>query len=433
MADAQPFRGLRYDPDRVDLAQTIAPPYDVISPEQQGALYRRSPCNVVRIEYGEQRPGDSESDNRYTRAAADLASWKREGILVRERFPAMYAYEQDFAWAGTTHTRRHIFAAVRLEPWGRGVIKPHEHTLSGPKADRLDLLRATATQISPVYCVYRRRSGALRMPPPGGRLLYDVSADGQRHRLSAITDDDTLWAINAYIEACDLYIADGHHRYETALRYRDECRAASASWSGNEPANFVLMALTDAADPGLLVLPTHRVVLREQPDAFYAATRWFNMEDLGDASAASADAYTARLAELADTTAFVSVGLRPGRAHLLTLRDRAAVEHALPADQPSAWRRLDVSVLQHALLRDVFGIDDAALAAGGAVTYTQDATEAITSVTSGAAACAFLLNATPVDQVLAVADAGGRMPQKSTYFHPKLPTGLVMHDVSMDS
>jgi uncharacterized protein (DUF1015 family) len=283
-----------------------------------------------------------------------------------------------------------------------------------------------------VYCVYRGGSSALAMPPLRGRLLYDTESDGQRHRLTAITDDDAIWAVGAHLAACDVYIADGHHRYETALAYRDEQRAAASSWTGDELANFVLMALTDASDPGLLVLPTHRLVHREQPDAFYAITRWFNLEDLGEASAESAASYTSRLVAHADTTAFVAVGLRQGRAHLLTLRDRAAVEHALPEDQPPAWRRLDVSVLQHAVLREVFGIDDAALAAGDAVTYTQDAAEAISAVLAGRTACAFLLNATPVDQVLAVADAGGRMPQKSTYFYPKLPTGLVMNPVSMD-
>jgi uncharacterized protein (DUF1015 family) len=430
MADARPFRGLRYDPARADLALTIAPPYDVISPDEQRALYERSPHNVVRIEYGEQHTSDTDGDNRYTRAASDIASWTRDGVLVRERFPAMYAYRQEFTWGDQTHARQHIFAAIRLEPWDRGVIKPHEHTLSGPKADRLDLLRATATQISPVYCLYRRNHGSLRMPPLlSGRALYDVEADGQRHVLTAITDDDAAWAIAAYIEACDVYIADGHHRYETALRYRDERRADAASWSGDEAANFVLMALTDAADPGLLVLPTHRLIHREQPDASYAITRWFNIEDLGEISADAAAMYEARLHGAGETTAFVALGLRPGHAHLLTLRDRAGVDHVLPADQPPAWKRLDVSVLQFAVLRDVFGIDDAALAAGGAVTYTQDTRAAVGAVTSGQAACAFLLNATPVDQVLAVADAGGRMPQKSTYFYPKLPTGLVMHPV----
>lgn len=433
MAEAHPFRGLRYDPSRAGLALTLAPPYDVISPEQQRALYDRSPYNVVRIEYGEQQVTDTAADNRYTRAANDIASWTRDGVLVRERFPAMYAYRQEFTWDGQTHVRQHIFAAVRLEPWDRGIIKPHEHTLSGPKADRLDLLRATGTQISPVYCLYRRKRGVLNMPPFGGRALYDVEADGQRHTLMAITDDDTAWAISAHLQACDVYIADGHHRYETALRYRDECRAAAATWSGDEPANFVLMALTDASDPGLLVLPTHRLVHRQQADAFYAITGWFNAEDLGEIDIDAAATYASRLAAAAGSTAFIAVGLHPGRAHLLTLRDRRGLEHVLPSGQPLAWKRLDVSVLQYGILQEVFGITDDALAAGDDVTYTQDARAAIAAVTSGSAACAFLLNATPVDQVLAVADAGGRMPQKSTYFYPKLPTGLVMNPVSPDA
>ena len=434
MAEARPFRALRFDASRVDLAQTIAPPYDVISREEQRGLYDRSPYNVVRIEYGEQTPTDTDADSRYTRAATDIAAWTRDGVLTRERFPAMYAYRQEFTWEGRTHVRQHVFAAVRLEPWDAGVIKPHEHTLSGPKADRLDLLRATATQISPVYCLYRQKDGVLKMPPITGRPLYDIEADGQRHVLTAITDDDTMWAISAYLQACDVYIADGHHRYETALKYRDECREAAASWSGEEPANFVLMALTESHDPGLLVLPTHRLVHRDQPDAFYAMTDWFNTQDLGEISVDDAAMYAARVAAAGvDTTAFIAVGVHPGRTHLLTLRDRRAIEHLLPDDQPASWKHLDVSVLQYGVLKEIFGVDDAALAAGGSVSYTQDAREAIAAVLSGTANCAFLLNATPVKQVLAVSDAGGRMPQKSTFFHPKLPTGLVMNPVSPEA
>ena len=435
MADARPFRGLRYDPTLADPALTLAPPYDVISPAEQTELYRRSPYNIVRVEYGEQRATDTASDNRYTRAARDLQAWRREGVLTDEAVPACYAYRQEFSWAGKHYVRRHYFAAVRLEDWGSGIIKPHEHTLSGPKADRLELLRATRTQVSPVFCLYRPKAGERALHPIDGSSLYDVVADRQRHQLSAITSPTDLNAIAAHLAACDVYIADGHHRYETALRYRDECRERAARWSGEEPENFVLMALTDAADPGLVVLPTHRLVNPPSlpANALDLLAELFDVRDITSAGAGDeiAQAAVAALAAAgAQHPSFVAIGLEPGRVHLLTLRDRTAVEALMPSAQPEAWRRLDVSVLQFSIFRHVFGIDDAILAAGTAVTYTQDAGEAVRAVASGAARMAFLLNATPVEQVLAVADANGRMPQKSTYFYPKLPTGLVMNTVT---
>ncbi len=432
MADVRPFRGLRYDAALADPALNIAPPYDVISPEQQAALYERSAHNVVRIEYGEQRPADGAADNRYTRAAHDLDAWRRAGVLIRDAPPAIYAYRQEFEWDGLRHARTGYFAAVRIEEWEKGVIKPHEHTLSGPKADRLELLRATRTQVSPVYCVFRPRAGAPVMPSMPAEPLYDFEADGQRHVLSSVRDGAALRQFAEHLAACDVYIADGHHRYETALNYRNEVRARAAGWTGEEPENFVLMALTDAADPGLLVLPTHRVVNPPfaPPDALARIARFFEIEDI----AADGDplARLLRRLEAADraSTVFGAAGLKPGSLQLLSLRDRAGIEALMPPAEPAAWKRLDVSVLQFGILEHVFGIDAAALAAGGALTYTQDPRDARAAVDAGRAKLAFLLNPTPVEQVLAVADAGGRMPQKSTYFHPKLPTGLVMNSLA---
>ncbi|MBF6599003.1 MAG: DUF1015 domain-containing protein [Dehalococcoidia bacterium] len=427
--DARAFRALRFDAARADPAQTVAPPYDVISPGEQRALYDRSPHNIVRIEYGEQRPSDSERENRYTRAAADIAAWRRDGVLVRDAAPALYRYRQWFVSEGVEHVRDAVFAAVRLEEWERGVIKPHEHTLASPKADRLQLLRATHTQVSPVYGLYRPR-GEDRSEliwSYEGSPLYDAGADGQRHMLSAVTDPAGCDAWSRFIARCDLYIADGHHRYETALAYRDEVRAQATHWSGEEPENFVLMALTYAYDPGLLVLPTHRLlhVPDVNDDERERISRFFRMEDLSSATLDEAQAMLA-----GEGARFIALGLRPQAKHLLVLDGRAPVEALMPAGESPAWKQLDVNVLQYGILQAAFGIDGAALMRGQAVTYTQDARAAAAAVERGDARVALLLNATPVDQVLAVADAGGRMPQKSTYFYPKLPTGLVMNALS---
>jgi uncharacterized protein (DUF1015 family) len=430
MADVRPFRALRYDPARADLALTVAPPYDVISPDEQAELYERSGYNAVRIEYGEQLSGDTDANSRYTRAAADVEAWRRQGVLLRDDAPAIYAYDQQFSSGGCQHRRRAWFAAVRLEEWEKGVIKPHEHTLSGPKADRLELLRATRLQISPVYCLFRAREGAPAMPEMDGDPLYEFESDGQRHTLSAVRDAGQLSRFAEHLAACDLYIADGHHRYETALGYRNELRARSPQWTGEEPANFVLMALTDASDPGLVVLPTHRVVTPPgfPLDALSQIARHF---DVTPVAAQGGDRLASMLEQVAGPrggrAAFAAAGFDRRVRHLLVLRDRAAVEARMPPEQPVAWKRLDVNVLQFGILQPVFGIDAERLARGGAVAYTEDPVDAVAAIESERARVAFLLNATPVDQVFAVADAGGRMPQKSTYFYPKLPTGLVMN------
>ncbi len=261
-------------------------------------------------------------------------------------------------------------------------------------------------------------------------MLYDFRADGQQHTVSAITDSRAIESFSRLLATSDVYIADGHHRYETALAYLDHRRHAGGGWTREEPENFVLMALSDVTDPGLLVLPTHRVITPPSwpDDTLDRIARHFDIEPV----AATADA-GARLAANApaDETVFVASGLaETAIAHKLTLRDRDAVEALMPRDQPAAWKHLDVNVLQYGILASVFSIDDAALTAGGAVTYTQDARAAVGAATKDGTA-AFLLRSTPVDQVLAVADAGGRMPQKSTYFYPKLPTGLVMYAMSM--
>jgi uncharacterized protein (DUF1015 family) len=420
MAEVRPFRALRYT-SRTDPALAIAPPYDVISPAEQAALYERSPYNVVRIEYGVQRESDTPSENRYTRAGADLTRWREEGLLALDASSAVYIYTQEFGWEDVRYRREAYFCALRLESWDKGIVKPHEHTLAKPKADRLDLIRATRTQVSPVYSLFRPRGP--RVVDFTGETLMDFEADGQRHTLAAMTDAGRLSAFEQLMSESDVYIADGHHRYETALAYRDEVRARAASWTGDEPENFVLMALTAHDDPGLLVLPTHRLVHRDPPgEAIERISRAFEIEEAPDLTAA-----LRRLADRrsAGESAFVVLGMVDG-ASLITLKNRDAVESLMPAGESDAWKRLDVNVLQYGVLQDIFGIDDSALTAGGAVTYTQDAAAAQQAVARGEAKCAFLINATPVDQVLAVSDANGRMPQKSTYFYPKLPTGLVL-------
>ncbi len=430
MADLRPFRGLRYRVGGADAGRVLAPPYDVISPRQQAALYELSPYNVIRLEH----PRET-GEARYRSAAETLARWRGEGVLAPEERPALYLYEQVFTHGGQSYRRRAVLGRVRLEPFETGVIRPHEYTLAKPKADRLALLRATRANISPIFGLVDDRTGAF------ARALAEVAArpvldaqdfTGQGHRLSVIDDPAAIARLTAAAAGAVVYIADGHHRYETALAYREELRqAAGATWSGEEPANFVLMALTATTDPGLLILPIHRLVRpRAHPADLVAALGYaFTVEDAGPLD--RGDACVALLRAMArrghGTSVFGVVGLEPGRLHLLTLRDRAAVEARMPAGHGPAWKALDVNVLQYGVLEPLLGIDAAALTAGEHVEFTEDAAEALAAVQTGRVPLAFLVNATRTEQIIAVADAGDRMPQKSTYFYPKLGTGLVIN------
>jgi uncharacterized protein (DUF1015 family) len=437
LADIRPFHGLRYQVSYVrDLATVISPPYDVISPREQRALYTRSPYNIVRLEYGREYPTDSDTDNRYTRAAEDLRRWAAEGVLGYERRPALYVYDQEFDHQGTPYRRRCLLARVRLEEWAAGVVRPHENTTAQPKEDRLCLLRATRANLSPILTLYRDADQRIaqtldealagKAPAAVARLRDD------RHTLWVIDDQEAQARLAGLLESQPLYVADGHHRYETALIYRQERREARPTWTGDEPDNFALMGLTAAEDPGLLVLPIHRLVqlppLDEDP--LQTLARYASVERV-DAAADEPDAALARLTALMaergrSASAF---GLCTGdeQLFLMTVEDAVALVRNLCPDCPVEWRNLDVAVLHFALLGMVLRINPDPVEEGGSVTTTNDAREACQAVRDGRYSAAFLLNPVPVAQVLAVADAGRRMPRKSTFFHPKLATGLVIN------
>jgi uncharacterized protein (DUF1015 family) len=437
LADVRSFRGLRYRPGvAANLGELLAPPFDVISPETQRFLLRRHRANVVRLELGEQRAEDTREDNRYSRSAATLRRWLAEDVLGVDPQPAFYVYDQEFFRGGQLMRRRSLFVRVRLEPWEKGVVRPHEHTMRPPKEDRLQLLRHCRTVFSPVLALYRDPDGRLQAAADhatrAAPLAQGREPGGETHTLYSLSDEPSIGAIRDLFHDRTLYVADGHHRFETALAYREERRAAGR-WSGEEPENFAFMALTATEDPGLVVLPIHRVVrLTTIPDDLPARLEGpFLVEDLGPVGAGGLlrDAL-ARLSEAGgEGPAYLAVG--PGRLRLLRPRDPEALRASLPADAPPAWRALDVSLLQYAVLEGLLGIDAAHLARGDALEYTEDGAEALEAVASGRVPLAFLVNATPVEQILAVADAGQRMPQKSTFFYPKMATGLVMYPLDI--
>ena len=428
MADFRPFRGLRYRPAAGDMASALAPPYDVIDSEAQGALHEGNAYNVIRLELGEQRPGDGANENRYTRAAATMAEWTSAGVLATDDEPAFYVYVHEFEHEGGRRRRASLLGRLRLEPWEAGVMRPHEETMPAPKADRLELLRALRTQVSALFALYRDPEGTVTQRLDTGTPLLDVvTPDGQRHVLSAIGDGDSVAAISTALAEQPLYMLDGHHRYETALAYREERRAEAKSWTGDEAANFVMVALTPVEDPGLVLLPTHRLVRppRLAGDLIERLDRFFQVDDTTPKSydGTALLRLMARLSAAGDSgTAFGALGLEESRLHLMTLRDAPAAEALMPAGS-KVWRSLDVNVLQYAVLREALGLRDD----GYDIEYTEDVERAFREVESGRWPLAFLLNATRVEEILDVADAEELMPAKSTYFYPKLATGLVLN------
>lgn len=428
MADFRPFTALRYDPAVAGpAADLLAPPYDVVSDADRAALYARSPYNIAHVDFGEERPGDTEADNRYTRALSRIDEWTRTGILKRDETPRLYVYDQEFTVQGRRHRRRAVFGRLRLEPWEKGIVLPHEHTLAAPKADRLRLLQTTRVNLSPIMAMYVNDSGRPLVEDRDllAPLLDATLENGDRHVLAPLSDS----AADRFVAAIApkrLYIADGHHRYETALAYREERRAASSGWTGEEPENYVLAALVDADDPGLVILPIHRIVAATPGhDAITRLRQYFEVEELsGQPESVLAELMQRLEASARSGTSIGVAGLTPGLLHVLRRKSAVAGDHLLPAGHADVWRALDVNVLHHIVFPTIGIAGDPET-----IEFTEDHAKAV-KASMHPDTVAFLLNPTRVEQVIACAAAGERMPQKSTFFYPKLGTGVVMYPLA---
>ena len=434
MPQIRAFRALRYRQEAVgDLGLVVSPPYDIISPEQQRTLLERHPRNVVRLDLPAVEPGD-DPDDRYRRAARTLAAWRSDGTLHKDPRPSIYAYEQTYRVPGTAteRTQRGFFARLRLEPFGpESGIRPHERTLAGPREDRYRLLRATGVNTSPVVGLFEDpggRSAEVLQAVTAGAPDADVSDDdGVSHRMWGLADDGPDGHAGGLMAAASegpVTIADGHHRYETALRYRDE-RRMSRSCEEDPPFDYLLTLFLESTAQPLTVLPTHRVI--RGGGALSHDTLLAALSPLFDVEAGVSPQRLAR--EFGATTeggrGRFGLWSKSGGGAILEAR-RQAFEPWQSAGGESV-RELDVSLLGGALER-IYGIDGAAVAGGERIEYTKSAAEAIDMVDRGGAGdAAFLLEPTPVPSIVAVAAAGDVMPQKSTYFHPKPLTGLVIN------
>jgi uncharacterized protein (DUF1015 family) len=432
MPAIQAFRALRYDLKHVgSLSNVVCPPYDVIDAKFQDELYKKHPANFIRLELNREEPGDNDQNNRYTRAARFLKNWRQEGVLTEESQPAIYVYHQVFTYAGREYTRRGFMCRCRLVRFGQGNIYPHEETMSGPKQDRLLLTRATKANLSQIFGLYpdlaNDAQNLLEDRIRGATPIEATDHLGVVHRMWPMTDPAMISKLTGLMGSKPIFIADGHHRYETACNYRDELAAASGgSLPDNHPANFVLMVCIGMDDPGLIVLPTHRLF------------RGLPAMDSGELAAKLGEAFTCRVAgEGADLARTVWDTIETdgdqGTIGLFTEKDQrwtiARITEAgrrrmaeVAAEHSADWRELGVAVLHRLLI-------DTLLGAKGhpKPEYVHLVEEVEQGVETGEFPLSALVMPATVDHIRRISEHGERMPAKSTYFYPKLLGGLVIN------
>lgn len=412
MPEIQPIPTLRYNLQRTGgLQDVVAPPYDVIDSERRAALRARSPYNVVAIDLPEG------GDDRYERAAALLQDWRAEGVVVQDESPALWTLGQDYTGPDGRHrTRRGFFARVRVQEYGAGRIRPHERTHPGPREDRLRLTRATKANLSPIFSLYSDPAQVVRSALEGAEAWAQTTDDdGTVNRLGRIQDASAIETVTRALQDDELLIADGHHRYETARAYAEEI-------GGEGPHRYVLMCLVALEDPGLTVFPTHRLVRglsTEQHETLAAALRRdFEIERL---------ASTAGLApEAGDTVRIGYIDSHFRRPVMLKLKDQSVADRALP-DHSDSYRRLDTAVLEALILKGPLQMTDHDISELNGLRYARDFEQALELIDTAAYDAAFFMAPIPVQRVQEIAAAGESMPPKSTYFFPKVPTGLLFN------
>jgi uncharacterized protein (DUF1015 family) len=431
-----PFTGLRFDPHQVpDLSVVMTPPYDVIRAEERLRYVASHPYNMIHLILGAEHAADTVAENRFTRAAASLRHWYDTGVLVREAQPALYLYQQDFVVNATPMRRRGFICRLRLEDYEARIVFPHEATLAGPKVDLLRLWQACQANLSPVFAVYvdaAKSLDALFAPLFAQPPQRDVVHWGEgRHRLWVVTDPALVVSVQQHMREHSLVIADGHHRYETALALRDVMRQQHPHAGATAAYEYVMMYCANADDPGVVVFPTHRLI-QHLPLAPLVASlqrlgEWVRVE-VDTRHLESLEQWQSRLvARLRMSQGSDSVfALYAGGDHcfILTVTAAAARQRVSPDSASDAWKQLDVSVLHHALLPALQALQPEAQPT---ITYAGVGDEVLPAVARGAYDLAVLMRPTPLQQMVTVALGGERLPPKSTFFYPKLPTGLVIN------
>jgi uncharacterized protein (DUF1015 family) len=434
VADVQPFRGLHYKKSLIkDFATVICPPYDIISPSFHEELHKRSEYNFIRLEDARTLPQDTPNDNKYTRSAVTLRQWLAQRVLIPERKPAIYLHDHYFQHMGKEQRRRAIMARVRLEEWETKVVRPHEGILGAARDDRLNLLWALQVNTSPVLAMYedkRKRLAALLESQEELKLVINATMpDGERHIVRPITDADIVRQISAHFANLTLYIADGHHRYTSALTYRREKAATTPNTSPDDAFNFVMMTLVSFSDPGLVILAPHRLIRGIEKSVIdNLETRLTEFFEITKLPLDTSDIWQKVDRFMALTGPVRFSCLMTGADHLciLTLKEHSIDGQTMPLFHSELYRKLDVSVIDHIILEKILG-----LGIGGSdetkISYSYDRQDAVNRVLKQEYQLAFFLKPVKPELIKAVADAGDKMPRKSTYFYPKAPAGLVVN------
>lgn len=441
MADIRAFRAIRYHFDQnMSPEDVLAPPYDVIEAAEQDALYARHRANIIRLILNREQAADSSEDNRYTRARRHLMDGLARGDLRQDHQPGLYAHEQTFSDAqGRTHTRRGFLGAVRLAAYEEGVVLPHERTLRGPKVDRLELMKACEANLSPIFFLYDDPTGEVDKLLKVHReeameVALTTEDDGIKHQLWPVFEADAQAKIAEVLKDSQLLIADGHHRYETALAYRDFRRSvAEGEADPDAPYEFVMAFMVNMHDPGLQVFGTHRMVQAVEGFSLggllekLEASAHFSLERLNSALKDDAAALEAHLAKAGEARpSFILTDEQTDEPILVQyLGDESS--DIFDAKTPAHIRRLDVSILHEGILDRLIGIDKEAQAAQTNLQYYKSLEEALAGRKEPGNQLLILMNPTPVSQVVEVCQLGGKMPQKSTYFHPKILSGLTIN------
>jgi len=425
MAEVLPFPGVRFNPDRIDdLVDVITPPYDVIYAPDRAELEKQHPNNIVRLILSQPTDQDTKQNNQYTRSANLLHQWINDGVLVQDDQPSYYIYNQRFILPeGGVCTRRALVAIGRLEKFTDRIVLPHEKTLAAPKADRLNLMRQTHAHLSPIFLLYSDKEGLVEREMLDFTDAHDPVVDlssrfGATHQVWQMVDPEINDRIRQAFSNKTLLIADGHHRYETSIAFRDEIRGQAENWCGDEPYNYVMMNLVRMESNGLAVLPINRLLNN------------LDLDLLTHATAKLSAAFEVNPFENLDSLKMAQsklAGVKPAFGYYTNGDQFQLIVGQPPNETDSSLGRLDIKILHNQIIKGIFGVDTTNVAGQQKVSYKVDAQQAIDSVKSGEFQVAILPNPTKVEQVYDVALEGDTMPQKSTFFYPKLATGLTIH------
>ncbi len=445
--DVRPFRALHYDPAVVEnIGDCLSQPYDVISPAQQEAYYRQHDCNVIRLILNREEPGDDETRNRYSRARDLLARWRQEGILRTTARPSFWVYEQEFDLPGIGRKKvKGFIGAVRLRDYAERRILPHEKVLKGPLEDRIRLTDVTQTQFEYIWSLYQDRAYVIdnildeqeRETPI---IDYVEKPIGVRHRMWRLTDPAKCEIIRRTMGRLKIYIADGHHRYQTMLTIRERMRARFPDAGPDAPWESIMMFLVNSEHEGLTILPTHRMLHGIQVESIYrlgaAILEHFHVKKYVFRDGDEAEVRRRWLRDLRDVGpgehTFGAYNVNTNGYYLLTLRDEEAYEELVQLDFSSAWKLLDVNILNTLILEQILGITEEQLSLSTSIAYTKDVDEALAKVRAGEIQVALVLNPTALRDVITIAENDEKMPRKSTHFYPKPLSGLVFYPMDRE-